>query len=86
MKKDERLRTIYEVIAPHVVRSESNWRDYLSFAARFHKHSFDNMLLVYAQKDDVTMLATSRQWNSVGRYINRGGEKASPSASMKTPG
>lgn len=72
MKKDERLRTIYEVIAPHVVRSESNWRDYLSFAARFHKHSFDNMLLVYAQKDDVTMLATSRQWNSVGRYINRG--------------
>ena len=71
MKKDEKLKTIYEVIAPHVVRSENNWRDYLSFAARFHKRSFDNMLLVYAQTDDVTILATTQEWNSVGRFVNQ---------------
>lgn len=41
MRNDERLRTIYEVMAPYIVRSERNWRDYLAFASRFHKQSFD---------------------------------------------
>ena len=49
MRNDERLRTIYEVMAPYIVRSERNWRDYLAFASRFHKQSFDNIMLVYAQ-------------------------------------
>lgn len=51
MRNDERLRTIYEVMAPYIVRSERNWREYLSFASRFHKQSFDNILLVYAQDE-----------------------------------
>ena len=71
MRKDERLRTIYETIAPHITRNESNWRDYLSFGAQFFKHPFDNILLVYAQNPDVTMLATTKQWNQVGRYVNK---------------
>ena len=70
MRKDERLKTIYEVIAPHIVRSESSWRDFLCFASKFFKHSFDNVLLVYAQNSNVTMLANMKQWNSVGRSIN----------------
>lgn len=28
MRNDERLRTIYEVMAPYIVRNEHNWRDY----------------------------------------------------------
>lgn len=53
MRNDERLRTIYEVMAPYIVRNEHNWRDYLAFASQFHKHSFDNILLVYAQPDPI---------------------------------
>ena len=54
MRNDERLRTIYEVMAPYIVRSERNWRDYLAFASRFHKQSFDNILLVWRrQKPDL---------------------------------
>ena len=33
MRKDERLKTIYETIAPYIMRTEGNWRDYLAFAA-----------------------------------------------------
>lgn len=71
MRKDERLKTIYEVVAPHIVRSESNWREYLSFAAGFFKHPFDIVLLVYAQNPNVTMLATVKQWNDVGGFVNK---------------
>lgn len=69
MRNDERLRTIYEVMAPYIVRNEHNWRDYLAFASQFHKHSFDNILLVYAQDEDVSILATRRQWAAIGRNL-----------------
>ena len=72
MRKDERLRTIYETIAPHITRTEGAWRDYLGFAARLYKYSFDNALLVYAQNPNVTMLATTPIWNKFGRYIIKG--------------
>lgn len=29
MRNDERLRTIYEVMAPYIIRNEHNWRDYV---------------------------------------------------------
>lgn len=69
MRNDERLRTIYEVMAPYIVRNEHNWRDYLAFASQFHKHSFDNILLVYAQNGDVSILATRKQWTGIGRNL-----------------
>jgi N12 class adenine-specific DNA methylase/adenine-specific DNA methylase/GNAT superfamily N-acetyltransferase len=72
LRKDERLRTVYETIAPHITRTEGAWRDYLGFAARFYKYSFDNALLVYAQNPNVTMLATTPIWNRFGRYIDKG--------------
>lgn len=72
MRKDEKLKTIYETIAPHITRTESAWRDYLGFAARLYKYSFDNALLVYAQNPNVTILATTPIWNKLGRYINKG--------------
>lgn len=69
MRNDERLRTIYEVMAPYIVRNEQNWRTYLAFASKFHKHTFDNVLLVYAQDEDVTIIASKKQWASVGRNL-----------------
>jgi len=72
LRKDERLRTVYETIAPHITRTEGAWRDYLGFAARVFKYSFDNALLVYAQNPNVTMLATTPIWNKFGRYIDKG--------------
>lgn len=69
MRNDERLRTIYEVMAPYIVRNEHNWRDYLAFASQFYKHSFDNILLVYAQDEDVSILATRKQWAAIGRNL-----------------
>lgn len=69
MRNDERLQTIYEVMAPYIVRNEHNWRDYLAFASQFHKHSFDNILLVYAQNGDVSILATRKQWAGIGRNL-----------------
>lgn len=34
-----------------------------------NKHSFDNILLVYAQDEDVSILATRKQWAAIGRNL-----------------
>ncbi|WP_026073849.1 hypothetical protein [Acetivibrio cellulolyticus] len=72
MRKDEKLKTIYETIALHITRNENSWRDYLRFAATLYKYSFDNTLLIFAQNPNVTMLAPTAIWNRVGRYVNKG--------------
>ena len=64
MRPYEKLKTIYEIASRMIVRGEGAWKDYLSFAARIHKYSFDNALLVYAQNPDVTTLASIPQWNN----------------------
>ncbi|MCL2253083.1 MAG: SNF2-related protein [Lachnospiraceae bacterium] len=74
MQIDEKLKTIYETIAPTITRSEEAWKDYLRFGSNIYKYSFDNALLVYAQKPKATMLATFEIWKSpkVNRSINKG--------------
>ena len=74
MRTDERLKVIYETIAPTITRTDEAWKDYLRFGSTVYKHQFDNALLVYAQNPRATMLATTPVWNSpkVGRYVNKG--------------
>ncbi len=72
MRIDEKLKTVYETAAQMIVRSENAWKDYLAFAARIHKHSFDNALLIYAQNENVSALAAMARWKRICRYINKG--------------
>ena len=74
MRIEQKLKTIYETIAPTITRSEEAWKAYLRFSSAVYKHPFDNALLVYAQSPKATMLATFDTWTSakVGRSINKG--------------
>ena len=62
MRPYEKLKAVYETASRMIVRSEAAWKDYLSFAARFHKYSFDNALFVYAQNPDVQVFRNGTRW------------------------
>lgn len=49
---------------------------YLSAMAKFHHHSFGNILLIAVQKPSATRIAGMYAWNQLGRRVKRG-EKAS---------
>ena len=89
MRLDERLKVIYETIAPTITRTEESWKDYLRFGSTVYKHQFDNALLVYAQNPKATMLATFDTWKNpkVSRSINKGekGIAVCEYANAKTP-
>jgi DNA primase len=41
-------------------------------AARFHKYSFHNQLLIYTQRPDATYVAGYRAWRRLGRQVRKG--------------
>lgn len=67
------LKQIYDEAAARVTSSKEEWKSFLRFAAGIYKYSFDNALLIYAQRPDATMVADMPTWNrKVGRYVNKG--------------
>lgn len=52
------------------------YADYLKTMSRFHNYSLNNIMLIYMQKPNATMVAGFDKWkNQFGRHVNKG-EKA----------
>ena len=49
-----------------------NFKKYLDFVSQFHMYSFKNLLLLRAQNPKMTMVASFKKWNDLGRKINKG--------------
>jgi hypothetical protein len=45
---------------------------HLEVAARFHKYSFRNQLLIAMQRPDATRVAGFHAWKSLGRFVKKG--------------
>jgi len=52
-------------------------REYLAFAARIHRYSFGNILMIWAARPQATMVAGFHQWRKMGRHVKKG-EKGIP--------
>ncbi len=49
-----------------------DWRAFLELAARFHRYSANNVLLILAQAPHATRVAGYRRWQSLGRQVRKG--------------
>ncbi|MEW2019336.1 ArdC-like ssDNA-binding domain-containing protein [Rhodococcus sp. NPDC076796] len=52
--------------------SSDTWRAYLDHVASFHSYSFNNVLLILAQKPEATQVAGFRAWQQRGRQVRKG--------------
>jgi N12 class adenine-specific DNA methylase len=85
------LADLYRASVQEYTRTSAEWKGLLSCVARFYKRSFDNAVLIYAQKPDATQMGTFDEWHDkrVGRSINRGAKSiavidmVNPNASIK---
>jgi len=68
------LETMHAQLAERVgsLDSVQAWGSWLRFANSFHRYSFNNTLLIWAQKPDATMVAGYRAWQARGRQVRRG--------------
>ena len=85
------LADLYRASVQEYTKTPAEWKGLLSCVARFYKRSFDNAVLIYAQKPDAIQLGTFDEWHDkrVGRSINRGAKSiavidmVNPNASIK---
>lgn len=71
-EKINEAKVIYDIEISAILKDKNRWKKFLDFSSGFYKYTFMENLLMFAQKPNVTMCATIEQWNSVGRWVNRG--------------
>ncbi len=70
----DKLAALHERLAEQVaaLRSGQDWRRWLDVAHRFHTYSFNNTLLIYAQRPESTAVAGYEAWKTLGRRVDKG--------------
>ena len=71
---DARLAAVHEQLAAGVaaLSDSEGWQRMLQVAARFHRYSPNNVLLISVQRPEATLVAGYRSWQQLGRQVVRG--------------
>ena len=74
MAKTDKVREIHEQLLVGVegLVDSNRWREFLAVAARFHRYSPTNVLLILLQAPHATRVAGYRRWQSLGRQVRKG--------------
>lgn len=59
-------------VRAEALRASGAWREWLGFRAKFHDYSPYNVLLIWSQRPDATMVMGFRKWGTVNRFVRRG--------------
>ena len=52
--------------------SSERWQDWLNMQSKFHHYSFNNTLLIMAQRPDATRVAGYNAWRKLDRFVRKG--------------
>lgn len=73
MNKFSNILELTQKTIEKISQNGETWMNYLNTASRLYKYSFQDQLLIYAQKPDATACATMQQWNKkMGCWVNKG--------------
>ena len=72
--RTERLEGLQQQLADQVAAlvSGEDWARMLETAARFHRYSANNVMLIMCQRPDASRVAGYRTWQGLGRQVRRG--------------
>lgn len=72
--REERLNEAMELLRSGVgaILGGEEFRRYLDLAARFHRYSAKNCLLILMQRPEATRVAGYRAWQGMGRQVRKG--------------
>ena len=69
----ELISALYDDVSKDVIRSPSNWQEFLKSSCNNYGLPFSEQLLVYAQKPDAVAVLPMTSWNrKFGRWVNKG--------------
>lgn len=73
-EKEQRVKDAHDRIAAGVkqIQTSEDWQRWLRTGARFHRYSFNNIMLILSQCPDATRVASSSTWHKMNRWTLRG--------------
>lgn len=87
MGVDYQVGLLYEEGMKQIVSSADNWKAVCRMTGRLYRYEFDNILMVYMQRPNATLVADYDTWKDprVGRYVKRGSKGIAifPSRALK---
>ena len=87
MRTEYQVSALYDAGMKEIVSSGEKWKDICRLCGRIYRYEFDNILMVYMQRPDATLVADYDTWKDkrVGRYVKRGskGIAVFPSRALK---
>lgn len=72
--RDDRTQELLASLKTEVesLTDSDQWKRWLETAARFHRYSFSNQLLILRQMPEATKVAGYRAWQELGRQVRKG--------------
>ena len=83
--RSENIEAAQHILTEQVaaIRGSDDWHNYLAFQSRLHGYSANNVMLIFAQHEDLyrkglvtephpTWVASYRTWQQLGRQVERG--------------
>lgn len=73
--KNQRLievKNIYNETNQRITSNAEEWKSFLEYYSKNSEYYYNIALLIYAQKKEHSKLLTLKEWNDLGRYINKG--------------
>jgi antirestriction protein ArdC len=58
--------------AVETLRTSDGWLEWLEVAAKFHRYSLGNMMLIASQRPDATQVSGYNRWRELGRQVRKG--------------
>lgn len=73
-QKRAEMEELHDKLAAAVeaLRDSATWAAYLRFCSGFHRYSFSNLLLIWAQCPEASRVAGYRAWQAKGRQVRKG--------------
>ena len=68
----ERMRTSMESEQDQIWFESETLKEFLLFAVKFRRYSYNNQLLIHAQRPGAAMVQTYKQWLDYGRQVKKG--------------
>ena len=76
MKREEAIKLVqsgFEQLESALKEGKSeDLMKYLTTMSRFHNYSFRNLVMIWTQREDATMVAGFRAWRKLGRMVKKG--------------
>lgn len=66
------MKTVTVQMEEGILKAKEDLGKYMEFLSKFHRYSFGNVLLIYAQYPEATLVKGYKSWQELGRTVKKG--------------